>query len=117
MEQTIHRETCSWAEIKDRLDPAWSYVVIETAAASPSANVFRNVTALLAEHVAAVRAPEICRETSSGKLLMLVQIDPDQTDAVKRKLLDSKLPPSATVYFYDCCPPGDESSRHSSDVG
>jgi len=117
MEQTLHRETCSWAEIKGRLDPAWSYVVIETTAASPSADVFRTVTALLAEHVADVRALEICRETSSGKLLMLVQIDPDQTDAVKRKLLDPKLPPSATVYFYDCCPPGDESSRHSSDDG
>jgi hypothetical protein len=106
MEQAIQREPCTWADIKGRLDPAWSYVVIETSAATPSADIFSTVTALLAEHAAGIKTQEICRETSSGKLLMLVQIDPAQTDAVKRKLLDPKLPPTATVFFYDCCPPG-----------
>lgn len=117
MEQSIHREACTWADIKDRLDPAWSYVVIETTAATPSTDVFRTVTALLAEHAADIKTQEICRETSSGKLLMLVQINPEQTDAVKRKLLEPKLPPSATVFFYDCCPPENDFSRCSSDVG
>ena len=117
MNRSIHRETCSWADIKGRLDPAWSYVVIETTAATPSADVFRTVTALLAEHAAGIKAQEIFRETSSRKLLMLVQIDPEQTHAVKRKLLEPKLPPSVTVFFYDFCPPGDESSRYSSEAG
>lgn len=80
--------------------------MIETTAASPSADVFHTVTALLADHAVDIKTQEICQETSSGKLLMLVQIYPEQTDAVKRKLIDMKLPPSATVIFYDCCPPG-----------
>jgi len=106
MNRSIHREACSWTEIKGRLDPVWSYVVIETTAATPSADVFSTVTALLAEHAAGIEAQEIYRETSSGKLLMLIQIAPELTDIVKLKLLDPRLPPSVTVFFYDCCPPG-----------
>lgn len=117
MNRSIHREACSWAEIKGRLDPAWSYVVIETSAATPSADIFSTVTALLAEHAAGIKTQEIFRETSSGKLLMLIQIAPELTDVVKLKLLDPRLPPSVTVFFYDRCSPGEESWRHSADAG
>ena len=48
---------------------------------------------------------------------MLIQIAPELTEVVKLKLLDPRLPPSVTVFFYDCCPPGDESRRDSSDAG
>jgi hypothetical protein len=109
MTRATPRNVCSWAEIKERLDPAWSYVVIETTADTPSADVFHTVSALLAEHAAAIRKQEICRETSSGKLLMLVQIRPELTEALKRKLLNPMLPPSVTVYFYEHTPVGDES--------
>ena len=105
----IHGAACSWADIKERLDPAWSYVVIETTADTPSADIFHTVSALLAEHAAAIRKQEICRETSSGKLLMLVQILPEQAEALKRKLLNPMLPPSVAVYFYAHTPVGDES--------
>lgn len=105
----IHGDACSWADIKERLDPAWSYVVIETTADTPSADIFHTVSALLAEHAAAIRKQEICRETSSGKLLMLVQILPEQAEALKRKLLNPMLPPSVAVYFYAHTPVGDES--------
>lgn len=108
MNDTIHRAACSWADIKRRLDPAWSYVVIETTAVTASADVFHAVTALLAEHANGIKAREICRETSSGKLLMLVQIEPGQTEAVKEKLFDPRLPSSLTVYFYDCTPVRDD---------
>jgi hypothetical protein len=108
MEQSLHGDACSWAEIKGRLDPAWSYVVIETSATTPGADVFHTITALLAEHSAGIRSQEICRETVSGKLLMLVQIDPEQTEAVKHKLLDPRLPPSVTVFFYNHFPRGNE---------
>jgi len=108
MNRSIQREACSWADIKGRLDPAWSYVVIETTAVTPNADVFRTVTALLAEHAAGIKAQEICRETSSGKLLMMVQIAPELTDVVKLKLLDPRLPPSVTVFFYDASPMGEK---------
>ena len=117
MNQAHHREACSWADIKGRLDPAWSYVVIETTAASPSADVFRTVSALLAEHAAGIEAQEICRETSSGKLLMMVQIAPALTDVVKRKLLDPRLPPSVTVFFYDASPMGEKRQERPSGAG
>ena len=97
---------CSWSEIKDRLDPAWSYVVIETDAATPNAGVFQTIAALLAEHAAGIRSQEICRETVSGKLLMLVQVEPAQTEAVKYILVDPRLPPSVTVFFYNHSPRG-----------
>jgi hypothetical protein len=80
--------------------------MIETTEVTSRTDVFPAVTALLAEHAVDIKAQAICREASSGKLMMLVPIYPEQTDAVKRKLLDLKLPPSATVIFYDCCPPG-----------
>lgn len=101
-----HREVCSWTDIKNRLDPAWSYVVIETTAASPSASVFRTVRELLAKHAVGIEAQEICRETSSGKLLMLVQIAPELTNAVKETFLDPRLPPEVTIIFYDHPPTG-----------
>lgn len=108
MINAVPRNACSWTQIKERLDPAWSYVVIETTAATPCAHVFRAVTALLAGYAADIRQQEICRETSSGHLLILVQIAPAQTEALKRKLLDHTLPPSVTVYFYDHTPGGNE---------
>lgn len=106
MNRTNHRKACSWSDIKGRLDPAWNYVIIETTAASSAAEVFDTVATLLAEHADGIRAQEICRETASGNLLMLVQIDPRQTEIIKGKLLDPRLPPSATVFFYDHTPPG-----------
>ena len=108
MEPNLPRSACTWADIKGRLDPAWSYVVIETAAASTDADVFEAVAALLAEHAAGIRAQEICRETRTGKLLMLVQVDPERTEAVKRSLLDPRLPPSMTVFCYEHAPKGSE---------
>ena len=68
-----------------------------------NADQFRlfNEAELLAEHADGIRAREICRETTTGKLLMLVQIEPDQAEAVKRSLLDPRLPPSITVFFYN----------------
>ena len=108
MKQPLPGEACSWAEIKGRLDPDWSYVVIETAAAAPGADVFQAIAALLAEHAAGIRSQEICREAASGKLLLLVQIDPEQAEAVKSMLLDPRLPPSVTVYFYNHSPRGNQ---------
>jgi hypothetical protein len=109
MNRTRHRNACSWSDIKGRLDPAWSYVVIETTAASPGDDVFDTVAALLAAHADGIRSQEICRETDSGNLLMLVQVHPEQTETIKRKLLDPRLPPSVTVFFYDHAPAGAKS--------
>lgn len=106
MNPTNHRKACSWSDIKEHLDPAWNYVIIETTAASSAAGVFDTVAALLADHADGIRAQEICRETASGNLLMLVQIDPRKTEIIKCKLLDPRLPPSATVFFYDHAPLG-----------
>jgi len=75
--------------------------VVETTAATSNADVFDSIAALLAEHGEGIRSQEICREAASGKLLLLVQIDPRQTEAVKNTLLDPRLPPSVTVYFYN----------------
>ena len=108
MKQPLPREACSWAEIKGRLDPDWSYVVIETAAATPGADVFQAIATLLAEHSDGIRSQEICREAGSGKLLLLVKIEPEQAEAVQHKLLEARLPLSLTVYFYNHSPRGSE---------
>jgi|GEM_PF-2452660 len=108
MKPPLTGEACSWSDIKGRLDPEWSYVVIETAAATPGTEVFHAIADLLAEHADGIRSQEICREAGSGKLLMLVQIEPDQAEAVKHKLLDPRLPPSVTVYFYNHSPRGNQ---------
>jgi hypothetical protein len=101
MQHSLSGAPCSWAEIKGRLDPAWSYVVIETAAMTPAADVFRTIATVLEGHAVGIRSQEICRESASGKLLLLVQLDPNKAEAVKDVLLDPRLPPSVTVYFYN----------------
>ena len=111
MKPSLPGEACSWAEIKERLDPAWSYAVIETAAMTTGAGVFRAIADLLARHSIEIRSQEICRETESGKLLLLMQLDPDKAAAVKDVLLDPRLPPSVTVYFYNHSPVGSEQGR------
>lgn len=116
MKQFFPGEACSWTEIKRRLDPAWSYLVIETTAAAAGADVFDSVAPLLAEHADGIRSQAICREAASGKLLLLVQIDPRQTEAVKNTLLDPRLPPSVTVYFYNHSPLGSEQGRRPDGV-
>ena len=111
MKQITHGASCTWAEIKKQLDPAWSYAVIETAATTPQAAVFGKVASLLAEHGASIRKQEICRETITDKLLMLVEIDPERTEAVKRSLLGPSMPPSVTVLFYNQPPRGETQGR------
>jgi hypothetical protein len=98
------KNACSWAEIKNGLDPAWSYIVVEAGAASDDAAVFEAVAVLLAEHGAGIRSRAVCRETTSGHHLMLVQVDPARAEAVQRSLLGPRLPPSVTVYFYNHSP-------------
>jgi hypothetical protein len=116
MKQSLSGEACSWAEIKERLDPAWSYAVIETEATTPGAGVFRSIANLLSRYSVAVRSQEICREAKSGKLLLLMQLDPDKAAAVKDVLLDPRLPPSVTVYFYNHSPVGSEQGRRPDDA-
>jgi hypothetical protein len=111
MNQFFPEEACSWTDIKRRLDPAWSYLVVESTGATSSADVFDSITALLTEHAEGIRSQEVCREAASGKLLLLVQIDPRQTEAVKSTLLDPRLPPSFTVYFYNHSPLESEQRR------
>ena len=113
MKQSLSGETCSWAEIKERLDPAWSYAVIETAATTADADVFRTIADLLAKHSIVIRSQAVCRETESGKFLLLMQLDPDRALAVKDVLLDPRLPPSVTVYFYNHSPWGSEQGRRT----
>jgi hypothetical protein len=115
MKQFLSGEACSWTDIKRRLDPVWSYLVIETTAAS-GAEVFDSVVALLSEHADGIQSQEICRETASGKMLLLLQIDPRQTEAVKNTLLDPRLPPSVTVYFYNHAPLRSEQGRRPDDA-
>jgi len=116
MKRFLPGEACSWTEIKRRLDPAWSYLVIETTAATAGADVFDSVAPLLAAHADGIRSQAVCREAASGKLLLLVQIDPRQTEAVKNTLLDPRLPPSVTVYFYNHSPLGSEQGRRPDGV-
>jgi hypothetical protein len=40
-----------------------------------------------------------------------MQLDPDKAAAVKDVLLDPRLPPSVTVYFYNHSPVGSEQGR------
>jgi hypothetical protein len=82
-------------------------MIVEAGAASGDAAVFDAVAAVLAEHLDGIRAREICRETTTGNLLMLVQVEPDQAEAVKRSLLGPRLPPSITVFFYNHSLEGD----------
>lgn len=100
MTRGLPKDACSWADIRGGLDPAWSYVVVEVGGAFDVA-VFDVATALLAEHADGIRARQICRETTSGNLLMLIQVEPDHAEAVQRSLLDPRLPPSVTVFFYN----------------
>lgn len=92
---------CSRAEIKAGLDPAWSYVVIETPAVSGDAGGFDALSAILMEHADAIRAREVSRETRCGNRLMLFEVNPDRSEAVQRSLLGPRLPPSVTLFFYN----------------
>ena len=106
MTQDLSTGACSWAEIKGGLDPAWSYVVVEASSVAAHGAVFEAIGALLANHADGIRSREICRDTASGNYLMLVQVDPARTEAVRRSLLGPRLPPSVTVFIYNHSPVG-----------
>ena len=90
----------SFAEIKGSLDPACSYLVFEKAIGYGEGGEFQEITEVLSQLKERVLEREFHRDETTGLLLLVVKLDPEQEDKTMEELLEIGLPEDISFYYY-----------------
>jgi hypothetical protein len=98
--------TTSFAEIKRRLDPKLSYLVIENTSSEGAAADFDCVRSALARVAPGILEWRCFRDDTTGRYVGVVSLLPDQGERVKCDVLSCNLPEHMVVYYYGSQTPG-----------
>jgi len=92
--------SADFAAIRKGLNPAYSYLIVKNERESGQSDDFSALRARLSRHGHAITRQACYREKGTGKLLLVVEIDPDQADHIKSQILNNMCFKNFTVYFY-----------------
>jgi hypothetical protein len=92
--------TASLESIKQRLDPAYCYIVFEKAADPVEESPFGEVLAMLDRLGRVVRDLKLFQDDRKGSVLLVAKFDPGRTDRIVEEILDAGLPGDVVTYAY-----------------
>ncbi|MDY0041656.1 MAG: hypothetical protein RBS57_15190 [Desulforhabdus sp.] len=95
---------CSFQQIKSQLDPRCVYLIFEKAANPGSRTELFEVNELLEPCRAGIVREDLYYDEISGRLFMVIEVDPQQAHKLQRILLHPRLPRNAQVYLYGNLP-------------
>ena len=104
MAKSIHFHDSSLAEIKQTLDPAYSYIVFEKAAGTGKRVEFKEIIQVLSLFKRGILEQEIHRDEGRERLLLVVKIAPEEMNKIKEELLKIRLAEDITFYIYGSHP-------------
>jgi len=100
MNPDVEPISSNFAEIKRSLDLSCSYLVFETAMGSGKEGGFQEITEALSRLKERVLEREVHRDETTGLLLLVVKVEPEQEDKTMQELLEIGLPKDITFYYY-----------------
>ena len=100
----IHQDdpliSANCAEIKENLDPSFSYLVFEKTDSKGKENNFEEIVALLSPFKKMIRKLDIYQDKSGSRCLLAVQLRPRQKNKVVPEFMNMKLPKDIVFYIY-----------------
>jgi len=100
----IHQDdpliSANCAEIKENLDPSFSYLVFEKTDSKGKENNFEEIVALLSPFKKMIRKLDIYQDKSGSRCLLAVQLRPRQKNKVVQEFMNMKLPKDIVFYIY-----------------
>lgn len=90
----------SWSEIRRRLDPCCSYIILEFEVEKEAAETVLREHGGLPLAEADIAASWLYRETDTERLLLVVRLVPEREEEVKARILVSRIPRNATLHYY-----------------
>ena len=100
MEEHINPVDSSFKEVKRNLDPGYGYMIFEEPLEYPNSVLLKQVPELLSQVEKGVLEHTFYRDGAGGKLYLVVKLDPDETDNISQKFLNTTLPKETTFYVY-----------------
>ena len=88
------------AEIKENLDPSFSYLVFEKADSKGKEYDFEEIVAILSPFKKMIRKHDIYQDRSGSRCLLAVQLRPRQRNKIVPEIMNMKLPKDIIFYIY-----------------
>lgn len=97
-----HRNTilANFAEIKQNLDPSFSYIIFEKTVNPADGPDFSEVSAFITRYKKAVIKQEVYRDPTGKHHLLVVKLSVNELDEISQEILNFTLPEDITVYVY-----------------
>jgi hypothetical protein len=100
MRQSDHSISANWAEIKQNLDPSFSYLIFEKAVSKGKENDFEEIVSILSPFKKRIRKHDIYHDRFGRRCLLAVQLRPRQKNKIVPEIMNMKLPKDMIFYIY-----------------
>ncbi len=90
----------SFEEIRNGLDPSYSYMIFESNEKSEKSVVFLKIKAIFEQYEKGVFEQILYQEKTTGRLLLVIKLNPDLAVMIKQENLNINLPKNIAIYFY-----------------
>jgi hypothetical protein len=87
-------------EIKQKLDPAFSYLFFEKDVRPEEASSFDEITSLLSRYHKGINKKALYYDDTVNLLFLVVELVPRQKDKIISEFLNVQLPGNITFYIY-----------------
>ena len=100
MNKQKNTSSANFAEIKQKLDPAFHYIIFEKTVNPADGLDFSEISAFITRYKKFVIEQELHRDPIGKHLLLVVKLNADELDEISQGIVNLTLPEDITVYVY-----------------
>jgi hypothetical protein len=100
VQQDNHSISGGWTELKQNLDPSFSYLIFEKNAGQEKPDDFKEIVSILSPFKKRIREHNIYQDGSGCRCLLVVQLRSRQKNQIISEIMNVKLPKDITLYIY-----------------
>jgi hypothetical protein len=104
MRQDDHSFSANFDEIKENLDPAFSYLIFEKTGDEENEDDFEEIVSILASFKKSIMNHDVYRDSSGRRRLLVVQLRPRRKNKLVSEIVRIRLPKDIITYIYGRCP-------------
>ena len=98
--QEDHSISPDWTDLKQNLDPSFSYLIFEKDVGRGKTDDFEKVVSILSPFKKMIRGHNLYGDRYGFRCLLAVQLQPRQKNRIVREIMNLKLPKDIIFYIY-----------------
>jgi hypothetical protein len=100
MNNKMNANLANFAEIKQKLDPSFHYIIFEKTVKPGDGADFSEISTFITRYQESVIEQEVHRDPSGKHLLLVVKLNTDELDEISQEIVNLTFPEDLTVYVY-----------------